>query len=177
MRPNWRSPDTSLLKSGISSHFPNVKPDTWTELRFFVYLKNYGSTTYVIVDDDLDITTEIDLEFLENPKFNLIKWYLEHAKADRMFYKKYAENHQCEYQVSSTVTPTGPCMFCEIEEPDELSVMRNVMKVLEGCTPFPGDNDEHLPINTTLQKQNGGSRFELDLIDMLDQKLLYIYDC
>ena len=105
---------SSLLTSGISSHFPNVKPDTWTELRFFVYLKDYGSTTYVIVDDDLDMTTEIDLELLENPKFNLIKWYLGHAETDGMFYKKYAENHQHEYQVSSTITPTGPCTFCEL---------------------------------------------------------------
>ena len=141
---------SSLLKSGISSHFPNVKPDTWTKLRFFIYLKNYRSTTYVIVDDDLNITTEIYLEFLENPKFNLIKWYLEHARTDGMFYKKYAKNHQHEYQLGSTITPTGPCMFCDLEEPDELSAMRNVVTVLEGCTPFPGDDDERYPIDPTL---------------------------
>ena len=94
----------------MSSHFPNVKLDTWTELWFFVYLKDYGSTTYVIVDNDLDLSTEIDL------------------------------------------------------------------KVLEYCTLFPGDDDECYPINPMLWGWNGGSRFELDLIDTLDQKLLCIYN-
>ena len=69
----------NLLLSGVQSHFPNVRPDTWTELRFFVYLKDYGSTTYVVVDDDLDLKLEIDLSKLENPKFDLIKWYLNHV--------------------------------------------------------------------------------------------------
>jgi hypothetical protein len=27
---------TNLLKSGVNSHFPNVKPESWTDDRFFV---------------------------------------------------------------------------------------------------------------------------------------------
>ena len=167
---------SSLLKNGISSHFPNVKPDTWTELRFFVYLKDYGSTTYVIVDDDLDTITEIDLKLLENPEFDLIKWYLGHAKTNGMFYKRYTENHRLEYQACSANTSTDPCAFRDLEEPDELSAMRNIIKVLEDCTPFPGDDNERYPIDPALRKQNGGSRFELDLVDTLNQKLLCVYD-
>ena len=129
-----------LLLSGVQSHFPNVKPDTWTELRFFVYLKNYGSTTYVIVDDDLDLqleidlsALEIDLSALENPKFDLIKWYLDHAICDGRFYEKYLEQ-QLEYLPgcdASQMMESHPESSTSQTDMEELEVMRQMTSVLE----------------------------------------------
>lgn len=76
-----------LLQNGINSHFPNTKPDTWSDDWFFMYLQNYGSTTYVITNDDLGLKLEIDLSMLENPKFNLINWYYHHATRFRTLYR------------------------------------------------------------------------------------------
>ena len=42
----------------------------------------YGSTTYVITDEDLELRLEIELSDLENPKFNLIEWYLKQIRVD-----------------------------------------------------------------------------------------------
>jgi hypothetical protein len=79
----------SVLQSGVHSHFPNVLIETWTtDFRFFVYLKDYGSTTYVIVNDDLKLEIEIDVTILENPKFDLVGWYLEYITRDKIFYKQ-----------------------------------------------------------------------------------------
>ena len=64
-----------------------------------MYLK---STTYVIVDDDLDLTLEIDVLALENPKFDLIKWYLHHVRTVGKFCDKYLEQRH-EYQSGNGV--------------------------------------------------------------------------
>ena len=135
----------SLLQSGIHSHFPNVKVETWTDTRFFVYLKDYGSTTYVIVDDDLDLKLEIELEFLENPKFNLIRWYLGHARTVGAFNKKYLKGQRGTYQNKperSCAKVTSPCICrCGADiAAEELSIMRNVLRLLGECAPYPGDD-------------------------------------
>ena len=142
----------NLLLSGVQSHFPNVRPDTWTELRFFVYLKDYGSTTYVVVDDDLDLKLEIDLLKLENPKLDLIKWYLNHFRRDGKFYEKYVEQrHEYQSEIDTGTPPTE--QLCAVastsvqEDLDELEIMRQVTDVLEHCSPYPGDDNPRYPIN------------------------------
>jgi hypothetical protein len=87
----------SLLRNGVHTHFPNVNPDSWTDDRFFVYLKDYGSTTYVIMDDDLGLIVEIELSVLENPKFNLIKWYLDYITENQKFRDGYIKQHKNAY--------------------------------------------------------------------------------
>ena len=175
----------NLLRNGINSHFPNIKPDTWTDLWFFVYLKDYGSTTYVIVDDDLDLTIEIDQKDLENPKFNLIKWYLEHAITHGEFHRKYEDIHKRKYLLEATsdaphlngmyragVPRTKDRAAMELEES---IIMREIIGTLEYCAPYPKDDWADLPIDPSLWC--GGSQFVLELIDTLDQKLVCVYDC
>ena len=175
----------NTLQRGIHSHFPNVKPETWSELRFFVHLKDYGSTTYVIIDEDLEMTLEIDLSFLENPKFNLIEWYVIHVNTEGKFYEKYVRYHRFGYQPMSKAD-TGPseylcCIIASknlrIEDTTELeesSIMKQMLTVLERCSPYPGDGAFSRPIDPTYRL--GTSRFILNLIDMLEQKLVCIYD-
>ena len=63
-----------------------------------MYLKDHRSSTYVIIDEDLDMTLEIDLSILEDTEFDLIKWYISYAKTNGMFYEKYIEHHCFGYQ-------------------------------------------------------------------------------
>ena len=55
---------------------PTQLAATKSDDRFFVHLKDFGSTTYV-VDEDFDLTREIEHSVLENPAFDLIKWRLD----------------------------------------------------------------------------------------------------
>ena len=170
---------TSMLRGGIHTHYPNVKPETWADDRFFVYLKDYGSSTYVIVDDDLDLNLKIDLSILENPEFNLISWYLGHAKAEGRFYEKYLALQRNSY----LAVPVVNCVpYFEMpnywdgqtQYQEELIVFRRVLEVMERCSPFPGDESILHPLDNSYPWC--GPRFELDTVDTLDQKYLIIYD-
>jgi hypothetical protein len=176
----------SLLQSGVHAHFPNTKSSTWTDDRFFVHLKDYGSTTYVIIDDDLDLRFEIDLAVLENPKFDLIGWYLKQIKTDKKFYKNYLEHHQGEYQNEPKQSSTLPGIPMQVPIPEDLqshrnpgysqrlSVLRKMSSVLEDCAPYPGDEAIRHPIDPTFSYD--GPRFDLDFADKLNQTLVCIYD-
>ena len=137
----------------------------WTNLWFFVYLKDYGSTTYVVVDDDLDLTIEIDRKDLENLKFDLIKWDLECAITHREFHQKYEDNHKCEYLLEATsdaphlnkmyragVPRTKDRAAMELEES---IIMGEIIGTLEYCAPYPKDDQADLPIDPSLW--HGGS--------------------
>jgi hypothetical protein len=41
---------------------------------------------------------EIDVTTLENPRFNLVGWYLEYITQNKMFYKQYIEHHRNTYR-------------------------------------------------------------------------------
>ena len=142
-----------------------------------MYLKDYGSTTYVVVDDDLDLKLEIDLSKLENPKFDLIKWYLNYVRRDGKFYEKYVEQrHEYQSEIDTGTPPTE--QLCAVastsvqEDLDELVIMRQVTDVLEHCSPYPGDDNPRYPIDP--RYRHGDSRFVLDVT--LEQKLLCVYD-
>ena len=61
-----------LLRNGINSHFPNVKPDTEADYRFCVHLmEDHGNPICEIFDSNLNLITEIDKNLLENPEFKL----------------------------------------------------------------------------------------------------------
>ena len=171
----------NLLQNGSHSHFPSVKLDTWNDLRFFVYLKDYGSAIYIITDEDLELRLEIKLSDLENLKFNLIEWYLKQIRVDGMFYKKYIEHHKYRYQ---QVSKGGKTFLDDLnrievsEHPsnmsEEISVPRQMALVLERCAPYPGDDAPNYPMDPTYRKDE--SRFILDLIDTLEQQLVCVYD-
>ena len=57
---------------------------------------------------------------------------------------------------------------------EELEVMRQMTSVLEHCSPYPGDDHPTYPIDP--RYGDGGSRFVLDIIDTLEQKLVCVYD-
>ena len=48
-------PRTFPIRLRYLSHFPNKNPSTWMDNCFFVHLKYYGSTTYVIIDSNLKL--------------------------------------------------------------------------------------------------------------------------
>jgi len=143
---------TYLLRSGVHTHFPNVNPDTETDDHFFVYLKDWGSSTYIIVDEDLDLRLEIDQSLLEDPKFDLISWYLRYVTSDGNFHKEYMLQHKYCYNP----IPVGEedlCFkwlrlanFIEGEKDLVLSkgknqlVIGHMSEVLEWCQPYPGDS-------------------------------------
>lgn len=173
----------SLLQARINSHFPNVKPTTWSDDRFFVYLKDYGSTTYIIVDNDLNLDTEIDLTTFENPGFNLIDWYIHQITMNEKFYNQYLAYHKQVYvaegrKLSDTTHRAKISLDTEIpfdRDNDELKFLRSVKYVLETCAPYPGDDSPRYPIDPMCTK-HGDSRFELDILDVVMQKLLMIYE-
>jgi hypothetical protein len=164
---------TSLLKSGVQTFFPNAQPGSWTDDRFFVYLKDYGSSTYIIVDDDLGIELEIELEILENPRFNLIDWYLEHAITKGEFHKKYVEEHVQTYRRDTSITSTTPIPIPRTVR-EEVTALRKMKKTLERCAPFPGDDLPKYPVDPTFRK--GQPRFEVELIDVAEPQSVCIYD-
>ena len=132
-----------------------------------MYLK---STTYVIVDDDLDLTLEIDVLALENPKFDLIKWYLHHVRTVGKFCDKYLEQRH-EYQSGNgvAVASNGQLNLGELE------ILRQMTSMLEHCSPYPGDDLPTYLIDPRYG-HDGGSRFVLDVIDTLEQMLVCVYD-
>lgn len=83
-----------VLRNGINDYYPNVKTGTWRDDRFFVHLKDFGSSTYVIVDDDLELEAEIDESKLENPDFDLVEWYVEYIELNCDYYKKYLKHQR-----------------------------------------------------------------------------------
>ena len=173
----------NLLQNRSHSHFLSVKLDTWNDLQFFVYLKDYSSATYIITDEDLELRLEIELSDLENPKFNLIEWYLKKIRVDGMFYKKCIEHHKYRYQQVSKGDSTflDDLNRIEVSEhpsnmSEEISVLRQMAQVLERCAPYPGDDAPNYPTDPMYRKDK--SRFILDLIDTLEhvQQLVCVYD-
>ena len=164
---------TSLLRSGIHAHYPNANPETEMDDRFFIHLKDYGCSTYVVIDTDLDVRLEIDHGLLEQPEFDLINWYLDRVTEDGLFNKKYIELHVHRY----TSAPGeklhllddpfelagGRSLGDNITLSDEVSVMRNMLRTLERCAPYPGDEAFVEPVDSTYTC--GDPRFVLDLTD------------
>ena len=165
-----------LLRSGVQCHFPNVQPGSWTDDRFFVYLKDYGSTTYVIVDDDLELKLEIELEVLETPKFNLIEWYLGHAVTKGAFHNKYIKEHVQTYRHDASIaTEDSETNHATPKTVWEcVSALRKVQRTLERCAPYPGDELPQYPIDPTYQLDQ--PRFEVDLIDVAEPPIVYVFD-
>ena len=168
----------NLLFNSIHSHFPNVKPYTKSESRFLIHQKDFDSEshTYVIIDNDLDLTVEINKVLLENPKFNLIQWYLRYVMKDRNYYEKYIRYHKYLYHA----IPKGhedpyidlPNLEFDEEDSEEENefceeIIKKVRDTLERCQPYPGDDT---PIDSTYDiNQN---RFIIDQFN----DIICVYD-
>ena len=67
MTEPWSIVAQFLLIDGICSSYPNIDPNTISEFHFYVEKSWDQSGFYEIVDEDLEITTLIVAEMLENP--------------------------------------------------------------------------------------------------------------
>jgi hypothetical protein len=149
----------NLLESGIHAHFPNVNPETDPLGRFFVHLKDWGSPTYVIIDEDLQLKLEIDRSLLENPHFNLIGWYQDQIKENGMFYTNYIELHKRRYlplpnseenvmdEHLADLVALADLNDDYLDIREELLVLQKVNETLERCAPYPGDDAMARPVD------------------------------
>ena len=165
------------LRSGIQSNYPNVNPLSWSDDHFFVHLKDYGSSTYVIVDDDLQLTKEIDLFYLEDTEFDLVRWYTHIVETEGAYHIKYLENNESMYYGTSR---TRPSVVNERIRPttvrEEADLLHEVSDTLNRCSPYPGDDSPKYPIDPRYRP--GQNRFVMDVIDTgtVESRLLYVYD-
>jgi hypothetical protein len=172
---------TLLLQNGINSHFPNVKSDTESDFRFFVHKKDYGSSIYVIHDDDLGLKIEIEKSLLDDQHFDFIQRYIVHVMMSEGRYKdQYVINHKHHY----CPIPDGyQDMYFELPEllPDEdasdsdeeldlKEIIQQIHCILNKCQPYPGDDTVYMPIDPTYI--DGESRFHMEIF----RNNLYIYD-
>ena len=171
-----------VLINGINDYYPNVKTGTWRNDRFFVHLKEFGSTTYVIVDDDLDLEAEIEGSKLENPDFDLVEWYVEYVELNCHYYKQYLKYQRNKYnpgRYNDEILITGKMNRLKGNATSRIReevTLKQIQEVLERCTPFPGDEQQvHHPADPSYLRNNE-SRFVMDVIDLIDHQLVYIYD-
>ena len=171
-----------VLINGINDYYPNVKTGTWRNDRFFVHLKDFGSSTYVIVDDDLDLEDEIDGSKLENPDFDLVGWYVKYIELSCDYYKKYLKHQRNRYnpgRYDENRLHTGKLNRLSGSAPSRIqeeTILKQIQEVLERCSPFPGDDSHMYNPADTLYLRNDESRFVMDVIDLMDHQLVYIYD-
>jgi hypothetical protein len=104
------------------------------------------------VDDDLKLETEIDLRSLEDPTFDLVKWYLDRVVRQDMFYKQYLEHHEAKYETSPNYEIVQSFAWLNRRhmhntEPAEKLMVKRIDNMLEYCAPFPGDEGYTTPID------------------------------
>ena len=175
-----------LLKQGINNYFPNADPTTDSEVRFSVFQRDSDSPIVVIIDEDLDLRLEIDRSSLENPRFDLIKWYYIHLRESGLFWRKYRTLHELHYAPlpegeeddyadlpglesldDDEVAPVAPLVQQRVIEQDLLD---SIADTLERCRPFP--NDREVPVNPSYHSSS--VRFT---VEQARNGLICIYDC
>ena len=80
---------TWLLTSAIESHFPSITPDLDPESRFYVHQFDFGSNIYIIEDVDFCLQTRILKQWLEDPTFDLVLWYLQMLEFEHQYSARY----------------------------------------------------------------------------------------
>jgi hypothetical protein len=135
MTEPWSFVARFLLMDGIRSSYPNLDPDTLSEFRFYVEKSKNDSGFYAIDDEDLEITTLIAGELLENPTFDLIKWYRDELDEGGFYDECYTmsmlqKEEQCDSQADSE------------SEQSEFSDAESVLSVL--LDMFDQDLDQDL---------------------------------
>ena len=59
---------------------------------------------------------------------------------------------------------------------EEVLVLKKMRATLERCAPYPGDERKNYPIDPSYKRKDNESRFEMDLIDLPEYQLIYVYD-
>ena len=88
-----------LLTDGISSSYPCTDPCLDPKKRFYLRRTSSedGQVKYVINDTDLDMLTEVQKTWLEDPKFDLVRWYRRYVNQRGSFEYKYYDAHRKAY--------------------------------------------------------------------------------
>ena len=170
----------NLLRNGINSHFPNVKPLTESDYRFCVHPTNDENPLCIIYDSDLNLIVEIEKDSLRNPEFELINWYCNHAANEGNFQDQYVINHKHHY----CAIPEGyrDLYFDLLESHDdaENKILLNeihqrlkvkIQFVLDNCQPYPGDNTVLSAVDPTYNENE--SRF---IVEKVKNEYLSVYD-
>jgi hypothetical protein len=97
------------VSSGLCSHssahqchryaLPSVNPDLDPESQFYVHQKDIGSINYIIKDLDFELQTRISKQWLEEPTFDLVHWYLQYLEFEHQYSEKYEAKQQELYGV------------------------------------------------------------------------------
>ena len=160
-----------LLRNGINSHFPNVKPDMEANYCFCVHLmEDHGNPICVIFNSDLNLITEIDKNLLENLEFELTGWYLNHVRKDGKFHDQYVINHKHH----CCPIPKGyedmyfdlPDLISADEDENERKerhqkLIAKIQSILDKCQPYPRDDTVISAVDPTYNEEE--SRFILEL--------------
>ena len=163
-----------LLEDSIVSHFPNTNPDTNTDSQFGVYLKDWGSDTYVINDLDLDILTKIPIELLNDPTFDLIGWYCNLLWESGVFYNKYALEQSSKLLEINEIPGSNMLNDNELSEQsidiedshNKVVLLNRICEVLISCQPYPSDHN-----SLSLELTDGWFVLECE-----DDDIICIYD-
>ena len=83
---------TRLLTNAIATHFPSVDPDLDLESQFYVHQKDFGSIDYIVEDLDFELQTRIPKQWLAEPTFDLVHWYLQSLE----FENHYSEGYEAK---------------------------------------------------------------------------------
>jgi protein associated with RNAse G/E len=92
MTEPWAIVARFLLSDGICSSYPNIDPDTLSEFRFYVEKSRDNLGFYEIEDVDLEITSLIAAEVLENPTLNLVEWYRNELEEGDLYNNAYSKS-------------------------------------------------------------------------------------
>ena len=98
----------------------NINSDTLSEFRFYVEKSWDNLGFYKIDDEDLEITTLIAAETLENPTFDLVQWYQNELDEGELYNEAYTKSILQEKEQSASSD----------SEPSEFSDAESVLSVL-----------------------------------------------
>jgi hypothetical protein len=135
MTEPWSIVARFLLINGICSSYPNIEPNTLSEFRFYVEKSRDKLGFYEIDDEDLEITTLIAAETLENPTFDLVKWYQDELDEGELYNEAYTKSILQEKEQSASSD----------SEPSEFSDAESVLSVL--LDMFDEDLDQESDFN------------------------------
>ena len=134
----------------------------------------------------MDLRREIDRTTLENPRFDLIKWYLIHLEETGIFWNKYRQLHELFYNPlpegeedeyadlpglvswddDDATIPEHPVE--QLENTDKV-ILDLIATTLEECKPYP--NDREVPMDSSYR--SGSVRF---IVEPAREDLVCVYD-
>jgi hypothetical protein len=86
-------------------------PSTWNSTRSLastsIRKKYFGSIEYIIEDLDFKIQTQISKQWLEEPTFNMVHWYLQYLEYGHHYSKRFEAKQQELYGIQPMFSPNS----------------------------------------------------------------------